>query len=108
MATLTSGNSASFTLLANQTLIISSAVDSSISLTEPGKKGTTNRTVHNETIQFGPFTVNKQLVLRCNSGTVEHDLQTFSQVAASIIYSESDPVDNDGRPDGTLWLKVSQ
>lgn len=29
------------------------------------------------------------------------------QAVTDIVHSEADPIDGDGRPDGTLWLKVT-
>lgn len=106
MATLTSGNTASVTLTAGQILIISSATYSKIEILENGTNSRTPRTLDTEVVHFGPFTKDKSLTLSCTIGSVEHNVQTITQVSSPMIIVDS-IIDNDGRADGTCVYVVA-
>jgi hypothetical protein len=109
MATVNAGNSATVTLAAGQVLIVSTAGEAAVDLLSGVTgAGFSSQRVLASASQFGPYPQDGVLRVRAVSGDATYDAQTIGSLSGLVIVSEADPVDSDGRPDGTLWLKVTE
>lgn len=105
MATVTAGNSATVTLSAGQVLIVSTAGEAAVDIRSGiTGAGFSSQRVVASAIQFGPYPTEGTLRVRAVSGDATYDAQTVGALSGLVVVSEVDPVDNDGRPDGTVWL----
>ena len=108
MATVTAGNSATVTLTAGQVLIVSTAGEAAVDI----RSGITGAGFASQRVvatarQLGPYPVDGTLRVRAITGDATYDAQAAGALSGLVVVSEADPIDNDGRPDGTLWLKVA-
>lgn len=108
MATVTAGDSATVTLAAGQVLIVSTAGEAAVDIMSGiTGAGFSSRRVVAAADQFGPYPTDGALRVRAITGDAVHDVQVVGALSGLVVVSEADPIDGDGRPDGTLWLKVT-
>lgn len=108
MATVNAGSAATVTLTAGQVLIVSTEGEAAVDI----RSGITGAGFSSQRVvagvaQFGPYPQAGTLRVRAVSGAATYDAQSIGALSGLVIVSESDPINNDGRPDGTLWFKVS-
>lgn len=105
MATVTAGNSANVSLAAGQVLIVSTAGEAAVdTLSGITGAGFSSQRVLASASQFGPYPQDGVLRVRAITGDATHDVQAVSSLSDVAIVSDSAPIDNDGRQDGTVWL----
>ena len=107
MPTISSGAAAEVTLAAGSALVVSTAGVAIVDR-RPWQTGagSASMTLTNSGQKFGPFDVPAAMRVRAISGDAAYSTETTSPVVA-VVVSDAGPVDDDGRPDGTLWLKVT-
>lgn len=104
MTTITEGNSEIVTVSAGTTLSVSAPGDARVQLltSQPGACYSSFRQTGADRI-YGPYSLDTLLDITATAGDVEHIAQTAA-AATSIMLSADLPFDEDGRPEGTVWI----
>lgn len=106
MATVTAGSTATVNLTAGQTLVVSTAGEAVVAIVAGVTgAGYESRRVVATAAEFGPFDADAVMTVRAVASGATYVAQAVSGVNGLVIVSEEDPVDNDGRPDGTIWQR---
>jgi len=106
MPTVTAGNSERVTLPAGDAMVISTTGEAVFSPVSglPGSRY--SNTQVRQTTVFGPYSDEAVVDVVAKEGDATYTIQVLYPFAGAVI-SSSDPLDDDGRPDGTLWIKVT-
>lgn len=104
MPTITS--STTLTLPAGQSLVFEAGAAAGTAVADPGGRNATYA-LGGVRADIGPFQTAVSVAVTLTSGTLYYQVDTDGQSGNRIVVSTEDPVDADGRPDGTIWLKVA-
>jgi len=107
MTTVAAGTALNVTLEIGKTLIVSTGGDAYVDVVSgPTGAGYKATRVTQSVGEVGPFGVVAQLRVRATEGDAEATAQSAAGVVQTI-YSVDPALDNDGRPDGTVWIQTS-
>lgn len=107
MATIIGGSSDIITVTAGASLVVSSGGLAKISLLAGATgAGSSTYRVENGAKVFAPYGVDVTYRIDALISDCVWDEQD-NIATGEMVVSTSDPIDEDGRPAGTIWLKVS-